>query len=134
MIVPYQCGCEGPSAPSRSSGGPHATILAMTEPDRLISSSMVNTPAGLTAAGNPAQDHVPGSGPDPPPPVTPAVGAGQVWGQRRGQRRQEGAHQPGVRDVDRPGLRVGAGVVDDQLVAAFAHGQVVSVEAGVAGG
>jgi hypothetical protein len=62
MIVPYQCGCDGPSARSRSSGGPAATILAITEPDRLISSSMVNTPAGLTAAGKSAQDSVPGTG------------------------------------------------------------------------
>src|ERR1700730_600895 len=123
MIVPYQCGCEGPSAPSRSSGGPHATILAMTEPDRLISSSMVNTPAGLTAAGKSAQDNVPGTGSKRTRRATPPQArAGRAGEQRCGQRRQECPHQPGVRDVDRTGLRVGAGVVDDQLVAAFAHG------------
>jgi hypothetical protein len=62
MMVPYQCGCAGPSAWSRSCGGPAATIFAMTEPARLISSSMVNTPDGLTAAGKSAQDRVPGTG------------------------------------------------------------------------
>ena len=62
MMVPYQCGCAGPRARSRSPGGPAATIFAMTDPDRLISSSIVKTPAGLTAAGKSAQDRFPGTG------------------------------------------------------------------------
>ena len=61
------------------SGGPAATIFAMTEPARLISSSMVNTPDGLTAAGKSAQDSVPGTGSKCTRRYTPPYAPARSW-------------------------------------------------------
>ena len=67
------------------------------------------------------------------PPVHAAVRAGEVGGERRGQRGEESTGETGVGDVDGAGLRVGSGVVDVEVLALLAHGDLVGVDAGVTG-
>jgi hypothetical protein len=61
-MTAHQCGCDGPNVSARSSSLPQASIFATTVTDKLMRSSIVNAPDGLTAAGKSAQESVPGSG------------------------------------------------------------------------
>src|ERR1700710_417972 len=78
-------------------------------------------PGGVTAGGGAR------------PPVHAAVRAGEVGGERRGQRGEESTGETCVGDVDGAGLRVGSGVVDVEVLALFSHRDLVGVEPVVTG-
>ena len=133
MMVPYQWGCAWPEGPVAQLGRPGGHHLGDDRPGQ-ADQQLHREDTGRADRGREVRaGQGPGDRLEADPPVHPAVGAGQVRGQRRRQRGQEGPHQSGVGHVDRAGLRVGAGVVDDQLVTALADGQLVAVQPRVAG-